>query len=151
MEVTLSSQLLSLGISALVGLALAVVYDVFRVTRILFRTGKIAMYVQDILYGIAAAFVTFLLALAVNSGEIRFYIIGGELIGMAVYFLTLGRITVRIAKWIHRICVKIALWFKRHISEPIKGVYEKKKLPLRKRMPKIKKERKIQNEILKIP
>ena len=51
-----------------------------------------------------------------NSGEIRFYIIGGELIGMAVYFLTLGRITVRIAKWIHRICVKIALWFKRHIS-----------------------------------
>ena len=100
MEVTLSSQLLSLGISALVGLALAVVYDVFRVTRILFRTGKIAMYVQDILYGIAAAFVTFLLALAVNSGEIRFYIIGGELIGMAVYFLTLGRITVRIAKWI---------------------------------------------------
>ena len=47
MEVTLSSQLLSLGISALVGLALAVVYDVFRVTRILFRTGKIAMYVQD--------------------------------------------------------------------------------------------------------
>ena len=93
MEVTLSSQLLRLGISALVGLALAVVYDVFRVTRILFRTGKIAMYVQDILYGIAAAFVTFLLALAVNSGEIRFYIIGGELIGMAVYFLTLGRIT----------------------------------------------------------
>ncbi|MFR5068993.1 MAG: spore cortex biosynthesis protein YabQ [Eubacteriales bacterium] len=86
MEVTLSSQLLSLGISALVGLALAVVYDVFRVTRILFRTGKIAMYVQDILYGIAAAFITFLLALAVNSGEIRFYIIGGELIGMAVYF-----------------------------------------------------------------
>ena len=81
MEVTLSSQLLSLGISALVGLALAVVYDVFRVTRILFRTGKIAMYVQDILYGIAAAFITFLLALAVNSGEIRFYIIGGELIG----------------------------------------------------------------------
>lgn len=151
MEVTLSSQLLSLGISALVGLALAVVYDVFRVTRILFRTGKIAMYVQDILYGIAAAFITFLLALAVNSGEIRFYIIGGELIGMAVYFLTLGRITVRIAKWIHRICVKIALWFKRHISEPIKGFYEKKKLPLRKRMPKIKKERKIQNEILKIP
>ncbi len=76
-----------------------------------------------------------------NSGEIRFYIIGGELIGMAVYFLTLGRITVRIAKWIHRICVKIALWFKRHISEPIKGFYEKKKLPLRKRMPKIKKKK----------
>lgn len=64
MEVTLSSQLLSLGISVLVGLALAVVYDGFRVTRILFRTGKIAMYVQDILYGIAAAFATFLLALA---------------------------------------------------------------------------------------
>ncbi len=127
MEVTLSSQLLSLGISALIGLALAVVYDVFRVTRILFRTGKIVMYVQDILFGIAAAFVTFLLALAVNSGEIRFYIIGGELIGMMVYFFTVGRITVRIAKWIHRICVKFSLWFKRRISLPIKTFYEKEK------------------------
>lgn len=55
-----------------------------------------------------------------NYGEIRFYIIGGELIGMTVYFLTLGRITVRIAKWVHRICVKIALWLKIHVSEPIK-------------------------------
>ena len=150
MEVTLSSQLLSLGISALVGLALAVVYDVFRVTRILFRTGKIAMYVQDILYGIAAAFITFLLALAVNSGEIRFYIIGGELIGMAVYFLTLGRITVRIAKWIHRICVKIALWFKRHISEPIKGFYEKKKTAIAQKRKK-NSERNIENPLKPAP
>ena len=110
------------------------------------------MYVQDILYGIAAAFVTFLLALAVNSGEIRFYIIGGELIGMAVYFLTLGRITVRIAKWIHRICVKIALWFKRHISDELKGFYEKEKeCHCAKECRKSKKKRKIQNEILKIP
>ena len=150
MEVTLSSQLLSLGISALVGLALAVVYDVFRVTRILFRTGKIAMYVQDILYGIAAAFITFLLALAVNSGEIRFYIIGGELIGMAVYFLTLGRITVRIAKWIHRICVK------RHISEPIKGFYEKKKTAIAQKNAENKKrkknsERNIENPLKPAP
>ena len=156
MEVTLSSQLLSLGISALVGLALAVVYDVFRVTRILFRTGKIDMYVQDILYGIAAAFITFLLALAVNSGEIRFYIIGGELIGMAVYFLTLGRITVRIAKWIHRICVKIALWFKRHISEPIKGFYEKKKTAIAQKNAENKKrkknsERNIENPLKPAP
>ena len=156
MEVTLSSQLLRLGISALVGLALAVVYDIFRVTRILFRTGKIAMYVQDILYGIAAAFVTFLLALVVNSGEIRFYIIGGELIGMAVYFLTVGRITVRIAKWIHRICVKIALWLKRYISEPIKGFYEKKKTVIAQKNAENKKrkknsERNIENPLKPAP
>ncbi|MBS5343438.1 MAG: spore cortex biosynthesis protein YabQ [Clostridium sp.] len=156
MEVTLSSQLLSLGISVLVGLALAVVYDGFRVTRILFRTGKIAMYVQDILYGIAAAFATFLLALAVNYGEIRFYIIGGELIGMTVYFLTLGRITVRIAKWVHRICVKIALWLKIHVSEPIKRFYEKKKVAIALKNDKNKKrkknsERNIENPLKPAP
>lgn len=156
MEVTLSSQLLSLGISVLVGLALAVVYDIFRVTRILFRTGKIVMYVQDILYGIAAAFVTFLLALAVNSGEIRFYIIGGELIGMAVYFLTVGRITLCIAKWIHRICAKIVLWFKRHIGLPIKAFYEKKKTVIAQKHAENKKrkqnsERNIENPLKPAP
>lgn len=156
MEVTLSSQLLSLGISVLVGLALAVVYDGFRVTRILFRTGKIAMYVQDILYGIAAAFATFLLALAVNYGEIRFYIIGGELIGMTVYFLTLGRITVRIAKWVHRICIKFALWLKINVSEPIKRFYEKKKVAIMLKNDKNKKrkknsERNIENPLKPAP
>lgn len=120
MEVTLSSQLLGLGISVLVGLALAAVYDIFRVTRILFRTGKYIMYLQDILYGALAAFVTFLLALSVNSGEVRFYIIGGELVGMTVYFLSIGRLTVRIARFIYKICARIYAWFNQHILIPVK-------------------------------
>lgn len=75
---------------------------------------------------------------------------------MAVYFLTLGRITVRIAKWIHRICVKIALWFKRHISEPIKGFYEKKKTAIAQKNAENKKrkknsERNIENPLKPAP
>ena len=146
MEVTLSSQLLSLGISALVG------FGVGSCLRCFPRNPYFISYRQNC-YVCAGYFIWyrccvhyFLLALAVNSGEIRFYIIGGELIGMAVYFLTLGRITVRIAKWIHRICVKIALWFKRHISEPIKGFYEKKKTAIAQRMPKIKKKEKFRTK-----
>lgn len=109
----------------MVGLALAAVYDIFRVTRILFRTGKYVMYIQDILYGAAAAFITFLLALSVNSGEIRFYIIGGELVGMTAYFISIGRITVRIARFVYKICAKIYAWLNQHIFIPIYRVYVK--------------------------
>ncbi len=125
MEVTLSSQLFGLGISVLVGLVLAAVYDVFRVTRILFRTGKYVMYIQDIVYGAAAAFLTFLLALCVNSGEIRFYIVGGELVGMTVYFISIGRITVRIARFIYKICARVYRWLDQYIFKPIHSRYIK--------------------------
>ena len=127
MEVTLSWQIFSTGISALVGLGLAAVYDIFRVTRILFGTGKYVMYIQDIIYGIFAAFATFLLALALNDGQVRFYIIGGEVLGMAVYFSTLGRVTVRLAKWVHRICQKFILWMKRRVFTPFAAFWEKKR------------------------
>ena len=142
MEVTLSSQLLGLGMAALTGVALAAVYDMLRITRILFRTGRAVMYVQDILYGAIAALVTFLLALAVNSGEVRFYMILGEAAGMAAYFLTVGRLTAGIAKRLRRFGTAAALWCSKRIGTPAKAFYEKKKAAVLQKRKKKKKRKK---------
>ena len=148
MEVALSWQLLSLGIAMLVGLGLAAIYDIFRVARILFHTGKVVMYVQDISYGIVAALVTFLLALSVNNGEIRFYIIGGELVGMTIYFLSIGRLTVQIAKFIYKVCAGVYSWLNKQIFAPIKRFYSKVKASIDAKRTQIKKRKKfsMQNE-----
>ena len=63
---------------------------------------------------------------------------------------------MRIAKWVHRICVKIALWLKIHVSEPIKRFYEKKKVAIALKNDKNKKrkknsERNIENPLKPAP
>jgi hypothetical protein len=72
---------------------------------------------------LSAAFITFLLALGVSYGEVRFYILAGEMIGWCIYYLTAGMITIRLFKCISyllhhffinptkKILLQIFLWF----------------------------------------
>lgn len=102
MEVTLAAQSHGFLISCIVGFALGAFYDVFRILRILCRTEKRHVFFQDIFFMACAAVVTFLLTLAINWGELRFYILAGEIIGICIYYLTVGEVTVRIAKLIYK-------------------------------------------------
>ena len=102
MEVLFSSQLQGFLYACVVGAILAAGYDVFRIWRILFSSSRLVVLIQDILFFACAAVVTFLLALAVNFGELRFYILAGEIAGACVYFLTLGEVTARLARLIYR-------------------------------------------------
>ena len=95
------------------GVALALFYDVFRVSRALLRPKKRSVFLQDLIFMSAAALVTFLLALATNDGILRFYLLAGEGLGMCVYFLTVGEITVRLARLLLRLLRKVRAFLKR--------------------------------------
>jgi len=82
------------------GVFLGAYYDIFRIFRTVFRSENRAVFFQDLFYMLSAAFVTFLLALGVNYGEVRFYILAGEIIGWCLYYLTVGMVTIQIFKWI---------------------------------------------------
>lgn len=151
MEVAFSSQLWGIGLAVPVGVGLAVLYDLLRIWRILFDSGKWSVYVQDVLYGVGAALVTFLLALAVNYGEVRFYLLLGEGAGVAVYFLTLGRVTVRMAQVVHRGCKRLKAWFVRRIGVPVRRIAGKLWCGWRKVWEKRRENRKNQQEIRKSP
>ena len=68
---------------------------------------------------------TFLVALATNWGQIRFYMLAGEAIGFCIYFLTAGEITVRLAKLICKILDKICCFLKRFFLLPIVKMIKK--------------------------
>lgn len=115
MNQPLASQLQGFYISIGVGVLLGLFYDVFRIFRTVFRSEKRAVFFQDLFYMICAAFVTFLTALGVNYGDVRFYILAGEAIGWCAYYLTVGMVTIRVFCFVSRV-------LHRFLIDPIKKV-----------------------------
>ena len=85
-------QLVGILISLVAGILLAAVYDTMKIVRLLLSGEKSHVVVQDFFFMILAAFVTYLVSLAVSYGVVRFYVIACEIIGVCIYFLTLGMV-----------------------------------------------------------
>ena len=79
-----------------VGFILGIVYDLLRTLRLSITKSKPAIIVFDLLYFFVVAFVSFVFILAANKGEVRSYIIIGELIGALVYYFSLGITVIKI-------------------------------------------------------
>ena len=134
MNSSLASQFQGFVISVGVGILLGAYYDIFRIFRTVFQSEKRAVFFQDLFYMLSAAFITFLLALGVSYGEVRFYILAGELIGWCLYYLTAGMVTIQLFKFIsyivHRffinptkkILFQIFLWFRNRVNIIMKKV-----------------------------
>lgn len=85
------SEQLTCFLSSLgMGFLLGVLYDVLRAIRLSFTKSKIALVIFDILYFVLFGVLTFLFILAFNKGEVRSYIIAGELMGALFYYISFG-------------------------------------------------------------
>ena len=78
------------GYSCLLGVGLGILYDVFRIIRMLINKRNITIFLQDVIYFIVSGLITFLFVLGINEGQSRFYILAGEGIGWIAYHITLG-------------------------------------------------------------
>ena len=73
--------------SILIGMALGLLYDVFRIVRIALPSPKLLVAAQDILYFLLASGITCLFTLNINEGEVRSFVLVGELLAGWMYFL----------------------------------------------------------------
>lgn len=91
------SEQLAIFVSSLgLGFLLGILYDIFRAVRLSITKSKIAILIFDIIYFILFGLLTFIFILALNKGEIRFYIIVGELIGAVFYYISFGIAVIKI-------------------------------------------------------
>lgn len=91
------SEQLAIFVSSLgLGFLLGVLYDILRALRLSLTKSKVAIIVFDILYFILFGLCTFLFILALNKGEVRFYIIAGEIIGALFYYISFGIAIIKI-------------------------------------------------------
>lgn len=89
-ETTVTMQMIIFALSCVLGIALGILYDVFRIIRMVINSKNITIFIGDIIYFIISGIITFIFVLKINSGESRFYILAGEGIGWIAYHLTLG-------------------------------------------------------------
>ena len=91
-----NEQLAIFALSLGLGFLLGVLYDVMRAIRLSVTRSKIVLIICDVLYFILFGLISFLFILALNKGEIRFYIIMGEVIGAFFYYISLGIAVIKI-------------------------------------------------------
>ncbi len=107
MTTTLSEQLIQFGIAALVGVALGVVYDFFKVLRLIGLDFKIAAFVEDILFFLIATVTMFSYYMQITNGKFRIISLVAAALGFIVYSLTVEKVVFFIIKKIYALISKI--------------------------------------------
>ena len=77
------------------GVVVALLFDVFRISRRVVRTSTVATCVEDLMFWIISALFMFALSLKFNDGEIRWYMFLGLAFGAIIYFGTFSRFVVK--------------------------------------------------------
>lgn len=89
---SISQQTALFLLSVVLGAALGVVYDCFRVFRIVFPPAakNAAVAVEDIIFWLFYGFCVFCYSAVLARGQVRFFIVLGSLIGFVLYLVTIG-------------------------------------------------------------
>ena len=72
-------------------MAIAFVYDIFRILRKVVRTGGIAVFVQDILFWLIACIIMFISIYRSNDGELRGFLFLGAFLGAVLYAMLFSK------------------------------------------------------------
>lgn len=110
MSFTLSEQLLCIAWSVACGALIGLIYDCFRIIRLLIFKGKVAFFICDFLFMITAAFISVIFSMGFSRGNTRYFIVIGELCGLLLVRFTLGRVSIRVIEFLNG---KISAVFKK--------------------------------------
>lgn len=94
--------------SLVVGVVLMMVYDIFRLVRLLVKHHAWLIGVEDVIYWVFASFTVFGLFYLENDGALRFYMIGAVIFGMILYDRMVSTNFFRVLKKVGR-CFRIKI------------------------------------------
>ena len=115
--------LLSLGFGFIMG----VFYDAFRILRIcISKSPKLALPF-DLLYFLLLGFCSYIFFLVVNEGDIRAFLIIGEIVGFASYYFSLGVVIFSASEKIVCFVKKIFSAIFRIVFSPFRWIFSKAK------------------------
>lgn len=107
MSFSLADQTIYFLYSLLYGVLLSALYDIVRVLRFCGINKSWHIVVEDIVYFLVCAVLTFLFALPYNFGGVRYFVLIGESLGFVTYRFTLGEFVAPIYCTIIRVFSKI--------------------------------------------
>ena len=112
---TISQQTrLFLG-SCLLGIPIGFLLDGFRILRSLLPHRYIAVFIEDALFVSSSIFLVLCYSATFGDSRLRIYCVIGAMLGLLLYLLTIGVLTMRITQKIRKIAQNMCMIFKSHI------------------------------------
>jgi len=156
---TASEQMMLFLWSVVIGAGLGVGYRLFRIVRLTFPHGSVAVFFEDVLFSLIWGFVMFVFVMEFGRGNLRFFYIIGNAVGFILYLVTLGNIVNRIMRGIIGALKKIVSFIFRTLVLPVnrffvalylmlKPIFCNLYLKLMKMLPKTKKSLKTADKML---
>ena len=107
MEISISHQCRCFLLALLLGAALSLLYDVFRILRLILPENQLLIAVEDLLYLLLCGLFTMRFALYAEQGRLRGYLLFGEALGWLLCHLTAGEMILRIARPLIRLIYRV--------------------------------------------
>ncbi len=123
MEISVAEQMQMFLFSILFGLFLGALFDAFRILRLALPSGKAAVFLEDSIFLILAAILTFLFIYKTNFGDIRFYLLLGTILGALLYYFTIGILVMKSARAVIKFVKKFILAVLKVILKPLRKIY----------------------------
>lgn len=99
-EINNQQQIISFLLSVCLGVLCCIIYDIIKASRNVCFNSLLAITLSDILLWIFYAFTTFLFLIARTNGEIRGYVLIGEMIGFFLCRVSISKLVYSIFKFI---------------------------------------------------
>jgi len=130
----MTSQTVIFLYSVLFGFFLGYIFDLFRITRIAFKTCNAIIFIEDVIFFVIATISSFIFILTNNNGVLRCFLIVGELLGAIIYFFSLSIVIIKAATAIINFIKAIIRFLYKIFIRPIIKLF----LLIRKMIGKIK-------------
>lgn len=116
-EISVNNQIITFLLSIVLGFLICALYDIFRSLRKIGLNSFAATFVEDILFWIVSAFITFLFLLSRTNGEPRGYVLLAALLGFLVFRSLFSGFLIIVLTFLFRTILKtyrfIYVWFYR--------------------------------------
>ena len=112
--------------ACLLGCGLGLLYDVFRIVRMAFpaahsnrQWGYALAFAEDILFFSLCAGATFLFMMGKVHGQLRFFLLSGEILGAVLWHYTVGHLLMKIAYGLITVVKGLASFVFRFFVRPL--------------------------------
>ena len=118
------------GCACLLGVFFGAVYNVARVVRAFFKHNRVMVFLEDFLYMLFVSLCFFVFSMELVRGQLRFFVLAGNLLGFSLFHLTAGNFVVMVAR-------KTAFLLRKWIFMPIYGrIFQPMLMGFRKKLTK---------------
>lgn len=98
LDLPLAEQTLIFLQAAVLGIGIGILYDIFRIIRVVFHAGFIFTSLADILFSVFTVISVFLFIVITANGIVRFYIPLGLFLGLMLYFFSVSPVVMSVVR-----------------------------------------------------